>query len=284
VKGNLMHNHGRRSGLNAGAVIAVALELSLNLLLAQATKEFPAHWGPSPAIQTQDYVALPGGYGHGSSTLAKWIAANLERDKNDAQAATPAPAKPLYSNDFEKAEVGKLPDGFMSLNGEFAVKVEGTNKFLELPGAPLDSFAAQFGPTESSEVKVAARIFGTAKGRRSPTFGVGLCGVSGYKLQVAPGKTALELLKDQEVKARVPSDWKTGTWTQLRLQVRKVKDGGWKIEGKAWPQDSTEPKGWTLAFDEREDPVAGRASVLGSPFSGTPIWFDDLVVERVMEK
>lgn len=186
----------------------------------------------------------------------------------------------LYKNDFEKAGVGKLPDGFMSINGEFAVKAEGTNKFLELPGAPLDGFAAQFGPTESPDVMVAARIFGTAKGRRSPTFGVGLCGVSGYKVQVAPGKTALELLKDQEVKANAPFDWKTGTWTQLRLQVRKVKDGEWKIEGKAWPQGVAEPKDWTLAFDEKEEPVAGRASVLGSPFSGTPIWFDDLVAEK----
>jgi len=264
-------------------MIAVALGLSLNLLLAQAAQEFPAHWGPPPAIQTQDYVELPGGYGHGSSTLAKWIVANLERDQKRTQAATPAPGKPLYVNDFDKAEVGKLPDDFLSLNGEFAVKAEGTNRLLELPGAPLDSFGVLFGPTESVNIAVAARIFGTAKGRRSPTFGVGLCGVSGYKLQVAPGKTALELLKDQEVKASVPWDWKSGTWMKLRLQVRKVKDGEWKIEGKAWPQSSAEPMGWTLTFDETEDPVAGRASVLGSPFSGTPIWFDDLVVEKAGE-
>ena len=104
--------------------------------------------------------------------------------------------------------------------------------------------------------------------------------MSGYKLQVAPGKTALELLKDQEVKASVPWDWKSGTWMKLRLQVRKVKDGEWKIEGKAWPQNGAEPMGWTLTFEEKEDPVAGRASVLGSPFSGTPIWFDDLVAEK----
>jgi hypothetical protein len=193
-------------------------------------------------------------------------------------------AKTLYKNDFEKADGGKLPDGFMSLNGEFAVKAEGVNKFLELPGAPLDSFAVQFGPTESVDVAVAARILGTSKGRRAPTFGVGLCGVSGYKLQVAPGKTALELLKDQEVKASMPFDWKSGTWTQFRLQVRKVKAGEWRIEGKAWPQGGTEPKNWMLTFDEKEEPMTGRASVMGSPFSGTPIWFDDLVVERVMGK
>lgn len=43
--------------------------------------KFPAHWGKPPAIQTRDYRPLPGGYGFGSSTLAKWIQKNLDADK-----------------------------------------------------------------------------------------------------------------------------------------------------------------------------------------------------------
>jgi hypothetical protein len=193
-------------------------------------------------------------------------------------------AKTLYANDFEKAEAGKLPEDILVLGGEFAVKVDGTNKFLELPGAPLESFGAQFGPVESAEVAVSARIFGTSKGRRAPTFGVGLGGVSGCKLQLSPGKKALELLLDQEVKASGAYDWQTGTWTQFQLQVRKLKEGEWKVEGKAWPQGSAEPKEWTISFVEKETPVAGKASVLGSPFAGTPIGFDDLVVKKVSGK
>lgn len=191
-------------------------------------------------------------------------------------------AKALYVNDFEKAEAGKVPKDVLVLGGEFAVKADGTNKFLELPGAPLESFGAQFGPVESTEVAVSARIFGTSKGRRTPTFGVGLGGVSGCKLQVSPGKKALELLLDQEVKASVAYDWQTGTWTQFQLRVCKRKDGGWQAEGKAWSRGSAEPKEWTISFVEKEAPVAGKASVLGSPFAGTPIWFDDLAVERVV--
>ena len=259
--------------------VAVALGLSLNLVWGKVTKEFPAHWGKPPEIQTQDYVELPAGYGHGSSTLAKWITANLNRDK----AGNPEPARPtpLYENDFERAEAGTLPDEFMALAGDFVVKRDGTNQFLELPGSPLDSFAMQFGPTESADVVAGARIFSTAKGRRAPTFGVGLGGVAGFKLQVSPGKKALELLKDQEVKTSLAFDWRSGAWTQLRLQIRKVKSGEWSIQGKAWPQGSAEPKEWMVSFDEKEEPIAGRASILGSPFAGTPIWFDDLVVERV---
>src|SRR6267142_2050930 len=155
-----------------------------------------------------------------------------------------AQPKPFYENSFEKAEAGKLPEGFLALDGGFVVKEEQGNKVLELPGAPLDSFSVQFGPTESADVAISARIKGTAKGRRFPTLGVGLNGVAGYKLQVSPAKKLLELYKDQEVKATIPFEWKSGEWTHLRLQVRKVKAGEWKVEGKVWLPGSPEPENW----------------------------------------
>lgn len=251
------------------------------VLLGDTKKEFPAHWGQPPKIQLRDYVEFPDGYGHGSSTLKHWIAEHLTKDKA-AGSATASPAAPaLFSQDFEKLPVGPLPDEFMVLGGEFAVKAEGTNQFLELPGAPLDSFAVQFGPVEQENVSVSTGIFGAARGRRSPTFGIGLGGGSGFKLQVSPAKQALELLKDQEAKASVAFAWKTGTWTQLRLQVRKIKDGEWKIEGKAWRAGEPEPKDWTISFKDTEEPIPGKASVLGSPFAGTPIRFDELRVEKL---
>ncbi len=99
---------------------------------------------------------------------------------------------------FEQAETGTVPEDFLVLDGGFAVKQEEGNKFLELPGAPLDSFGALFGPSEKSDVAVSARIRSTNKGRRYPTFGVGLNGQSGYKLQVSPGKKALEIYKGDD--------------------------------------------------------------------------------------
>lgn len=256
------------------------LGLSGLLALAALTKAFPPNWGKPPEIQTQDYVELPAGYGHGSSTLKHWINANLAKDNSGKREAKESGSIVLYTNNFEKAESGKTPDELMVLGGEFVVKGEGTNQFLELPGAPLDSFAVQFGPAEKADVVVKAQIFGTSKGRRAPTFGVGLGGVSGWKLQASPGKKAVELLKDQEIKAAASYDWKSGTWTQLRLEIRKVKHGVWKIEGKAWAQGEAEPKAALISVDETEEPTSGKASILGSPFAGTPIWFDDLRVEK----
>ena len=187
-------------------------------------------------------------------------------------------AKLLYENDFEKAALDKVPDDFLVLDGQFAVKQEGDNKFLELPGAPLDTFGVLFGPTEKEGTAVSARIFGTGKGRRYPTFAVGLNGqgTSAYRLQVSPAKKALELFKGDEVKATVPYEWQSGAWARLRLQVRRVKDGQWKVEGKAWTDE--EPSAWLVSVDEKEQPVAGKASIWGSPYATTPIRFDDLKV------
>src|SRR6266545_2888515 len=151
--------------------------------------------------------------------------------------------KALYENNFEKAELDKVPDDFLVLVGQFSVREEGGNKFLELPGVPLDTFGVLFGPTEKEGTTVSARIFGTGKGRRYPTFAVGLNGQgsSAYRLQVSPAKKALELFKGDDLKTSVPYEWQSGAWSRLRLQVRKVKEGEWKVEAKVWMDGSKEP-------------------------------------------
>jgi hypothetical protein len=135
-----------------------------------------------------------------------------------------------------------------------------------------------FGPATNAGTCVSARIQGTAKGRRFPSFGVGLNGPSGYKLKVSPAKNALELDKGDDTLASVPYDWKSGAWTMFRLRVRAAGEQRWKIEGKAWPQTGSEPKEWMIAVEEKTPPHPGRASLWGSPYSGTPIRFDDLLL------
>jgi hypothetical protein len=185
--------------------------------------------------------------------------------------------EPLYHNDFEKAEVGKTPDDLLVLDGQFAVKEENGNKFLELPGAPLDTFGALFGPTTNGNVVISAKIFGTAKGRRFPTFAIGVNGVGGYRMQVSPGKKMLELYRGDSVVKCVPYEWKSGEWTELRLQATRIA-AEMKIEGKAWNKGASEPKEATISFDDPTPAGAGRASLWGSPYSGTSIQFDDLAV------
>ncbi len=199
---------------------------------------------------------------------------------------TPADAaevKPLYENNFTVTAVDKVPEDMLVLDGAFGVKEEGGNKFLELPGAPLETFGVLFGPTEASGLNVTARIHGTGKGRRFPTFGVGLNGVGGYRLQVSPAKKLIELYKGDDVVTGTPFAWASDSWTMLRLQSRKMKDGEFKIEGKAWKQGDAEPKDWQIAHTDKAETPAGRPSLWGNPYAGTPIRYDDLKVERTSQ-
>jgi hypothetical protein len=192
--------------------------------------------------------------------------------------------KNLYENNFEKAELDKIPTEFLVLDGGFVVKQEGKNKFLELPGAPLETFGILFGSTIETDVLVEAKIRGTAKGRRFPTFAVGLNGVGGYRLQVSPAKKLLELYKGDEVVATSPFETKLDSWLMLRLENKKNSESEWKISGKVWPEKSAEPKEPMISFSDKTKPVAGRASIWGSPYSGMPIQFDDLKVSSLEAK
>ena len=117
--------------------------------------------------------------------------------------------KVLFKSDFESANADSLPEELMVLAGEFSVKDIGGNKTLELPGNPLEDFGALFGPAESDGIAVRARVYSESSKRLAPRFGVGLSGVSGYRLLVVPGQNRLQLLKDQEALASAPFEWKS---------------------------------------------------------------------------
>ncbi len=192
----------------------------------------------------------------------------------------PVAAAPLFEEDFNRTTGDQVPDNIMVLDGQFAVKEEAGNRFLELPGSPLETFGVLFGPSVPADVQVQARFWGNKVGRKFPTFAAGLNGVSGYKLRVSPGKGALELVQgaDAEVKATVPFTWKSGEWISVKLQVKKSGTGV-EIVAKAW-QGPTEPAEWSLKSASAEALPAGKAGVWGMPFSGTAVRFDDLRVTK----
>jgi hypothetical protein len=189
-----------------------------------------------------------------------------------------ASTDPLFREDFSTQEPGKLPQGFMRLDGRFEVVEIDGQRHLQLPGSPLESFGVLFGPGRREDWTVTARFHGTRQGRRYPVFGVSLNGVSGYRLQVAPAKRELELLKGDSILTGVPFEWTNDSWTHLRLQLRKTGEQSWVIEGRAWKAGTPEPDAWPIRWEETTPPIAGRAGIWGQPFSGTPILFDDLEI------
>jgi hypothetical protein len=190
--------------------------------------------------------------------------------------AVPPASPPLHQQDFESTDAGSVPDSLMVIDGNFEVKAADGGKALELPGAPLDTFGALFGPAVTNRVEVSARIFATKQGRKFPTFAVSLNGVGGYRLRVAPAKGAVEFVKADAVEKSAPFTWQSGEWTSLKLRLAPA-GAGLKLEGKVW-QGDTEPTEWTLAHEIPSAPPTGKPGVWGMPFSGTPIRFDDFVV------
>jgi hypothetical protein len=199
------------------------------------------------------------------------------------KATVAAPATgPLYQNDLQRLEAGKLPDEFLVLGGDFLIAKDADNVLIELPAEPIDAFGLLYGPTFKNEGSTAsARFFGTKKGRRAPAFGVGLYGISGYKVRLSPAAGKLEILKDEVIKADAPFEWKSESWTRLRIQAQPGENGQWKVQGRAWPDSEKEPEAWQIEWTDSEAPPSGRASLIGAPYSGTPLRFDDLMADKV---
>ena len=189
-------------------------------------------------------------------------------------------AEPLYQTNFEKTKTGEVPEDFLVLDGDFAVKQSNGNKYLELPGAPLDAFGFMFGPSARHGNEISARMFGTKKGRRYPVFGIALNGVNGYRLQVAPAKRAIELLKGSAVVAKVPFRWGGGEWLRLALRVEQTGAAKWTVSGRVWADGKKAPAKPTITHKETKEPRNGKPSIWGSPYSGTPIRYDDIVVKK----
>ncbi len=185
-------------------------------------------------------------------------------------------AEPLYQQDFESTGAGSVPDSLMVIDGNFTVVAADGKKCLELPGAPLDTFGALFGPGATNNVEVSAKILATKAGRKFPAFAVSLNGVGGYRLRVAPAKGAVEIVRADMAEKSVPFTWQSGEWTALKLRLVKAGEG-FRLEGKVWQGDA-EPKEWTISHDIASAPPAGKAGLWGMPFSGTPLRFDDLAV------
>lgn len=198
----------------------------------------------------------------------------------NAEEATQATGE-LYRNDFSAAELGKPGKEFLILDGKFVIVDVDGNRMLELPGEPLESFGLLYGPSQKEGLEVEGRILGESTRRTFPTFGIGLNGVSGYKLLVSPAKRMIEIYRGTEVKTTAPFTWKSGIWTHFKLQVTKAAEANWLIKAKVWQAGQEEPAEWVSCEDAKEPPM-GKASLWGTPFSGKRILFDDLVVRSVV--
>lgn len=176
----------------------------------------------------------------------------------------------VYRNNFESETVGDLPDDILILDGDFVVAEDGENRAVKLPGNPVRRFGFLVGPVMTGKGSINAHVRSEGRGRRYPQFGVGLMGIRGVRLQVAPAKNAINLFLNNQVIASTEFNWKAGVWVELGLSVHgNLAMGNVHIDGA---------KPVTVSARLPSPAPNGRASVWGTPYSGEPIWFDDLLL------
>lgn len=211
-----------------------------------------------------------------------WLTANAVI----AQPAAPETAAPPPAVfDFEKLPEGPLPEDFAVLDADavFRIVAEGTagssNHVLELSPQPLVEGGVLAGPSIKGAATVMAGFHATGTRRSFPRFGLGLHGAGGFRLLMVPAMKELQLVRDDAVVARIPMAWKSATWVKMEFSILAAAEGaGSLIEGRVWEAGATRPDLPQLSHTVTAPPGTGRASLWATPFSATPIRFDDVEI------
>lgn len=174
---------------------------------------------------------------------------------------------------------GEPPKEVFIVEGKIQIATKDGNKAIVIdPGTELTDACAQVGSSAAGESSIQARVFASKRARSVPKFGVSVHGMSGYRLLVNAAKKQLELVKSDTIAASVPFTWTSDAWLYLRLEVKRGEGEAWIITGKAWPAGAAEPAEPTLKAEDKGLKGQGKAGVWGTPYSQTPIYFDDIQV------
>ena len=182
---------------------------------------------------------------------------------------------------FDDWEPGEPPDSVLVVDGTIDVQDKDGNKALVVGANPITDANAQLADSAAGEASIQGRVLATKMGRSYPRFGLSVHGMSGHRLILNVPHRRLEIVKGDEVVAETPFKWESDTWVNLKLEARRVpgSEEAWKISGKAWADGAEEPAEAMLTADDEKLKGQGKCAIWGTPFSETPIFFDDLKIE-----
>ncbi|GAA5148513.1 hypothetical protein GCM10023213_44920 [Prosthecobacter algae] len=172
---------------------------------------------------------------------------------------------------------GDPPKEVFVVDGTIKIAAKDGNKAVMVSPDNLVDASAQFAVSAAGDSVIKAKVFASKKGRSNPRFGVAVHGMSGYRLIVNAPKKTLELVKSDETLASIPFTFTTDAWLWMKLEVRKTGDE-WTITGKTWAADAAEPVEAQIKHTDKGLKGQGKASVWATPYSQTPIYFDDIEV------
>jgi hypothetical protein len=198
-------------------------------------------------------------------------------------AALPAAAQEMKKFDIKADDwaVGEPPAAVFVLDGKVSVAEKDGGKAVMIdPGTELVEASAQFGDSAAGGASIQARVFASKKGRSTPRFGLSVHGMAGYRLYVNPAKKQLELVKADQTLATAPFTWTSDTWLNLKIEAKKAAGDAWSITASAWPAAETAaPATPQLKHEDKGLKGQGKCAIWATPYSNTPIFFDDIHIE-----
>lgn len=176
--------------------------------------------------------------------------------------------------DLANSDEGSIPGGASVVRGRWSVDA---GKRLKAAPEPLLDNWLEFGP-EIREKPATIRAAGSAPGGTTlrSRFGVGLYGKNGVQLRFVAGRGELELVRRGEVLATVPFAAEAKVEAVIHLELSAATErGNWRFSGRAWSEGAERPGTPIIEHQlfaaELLFPVAGRAVLFATPFSGEPV-------------
>ena len=173
---------------------------------------------------------------------------------------------------------GEPPEEVFVVEGKVQISLKDGNPAIAVdPTAELAETCAQVGPSASGAASIEARVFGSKRARSVPRFGVSVHGMSGHRLMVNAARKKLELVKGDQVLASAPLTWISEQWLNLKIEAKPIGTQDWQIEGSAWV-DGQQATAVKLSIKAQGLKGQGKCSLWATPYSQTPVYFDDIVL------
>lgn len=207
--------------------------------------------------------------------------------KNALVCLLAAAALPAIGQEMKKFDIncdawaaGEVPAEVFVLDGKVSIAEKNGGKAIMIdPGTELVEASAQLGDSAAGNAVIQARVFASKKGRSSPRFGISVHGMSGPRFYVNPAKKQIELVRGDQSLASASFNWTSDVWLNLRLEVQKGEGDKWVVKAYAWPDKDAQPADAQLKQDVTGLKGQGKCTLWATPYSNTPIYFDDLHIE-----
>ena len=189
------------------------------------------------------------------------------------------PWKVAYEQNFEKIEVGRLPDDFFVLDGRFSVQQRNARKCLILPGNPVGEFGFLFGPRFGLEtMELSYSCLGGVKSRRHSAFSGAIGGIRGLNYRINPSSRKGILTYFDDWKHDDHITWESKEWMRVYIKIvpQPVKQGMMITLKTHLESESAGPKEGFTTF--LKGTLSGKCALWGFSYAEEEMRWDDILI------